>query len=130
MIDFATFEPPSSPNTYLVCDVEACAAASDRPSVEFDQSATTVAAAWLSMIAEQPRTVQTDQDEANLQYEFVQRSALFRFPDIITVRFVPLDEATSKVIVFSQSKYGHSDMGVNKKRVDSWLAETARKLNN
>ncbi|MEM1103755.1 MAG: DUF1499 domain-containing protein [Pseudomonadota bacterium] len=129
MIDFATVELPSSPNAYLVCTAEYCQAAeAQTASPVIPAPAASVRDAWMAVVAEAPRTKQEAADEAALQYEFVQRSALFRFPDRITVRFIPLSETTSTVLVFSRSKFGYSDMGVNKKRVDSWLAQTVAKV--
>ena len=129
MIDFAAIELPTSPNTYLVCFEEACpTAAAHRPSPIFEAPAPQVKDAWFTVMDAQKRLRLTDEDPAALQYEFVQRSAIFRFPDTITVKFVPLDDAQSTVLVYSRSKYGHSDLGVNKKRVDAWLAAVEAEL--
>ena len=45
-----------------------------------------------------------------------------RYPDSITVRFLPLEEGRSTLAIYSRSHYGRSDFGVNKERVDGWLA--------
>ncbi|MCB1632914.1 MAG: DUF1499 domain-containing protein [Pseudomonadales bacterium] len=36
---------------------------------------------------------------------------------------MPLGEARSTLIIYSRSVYGYSDLGVNKARVNRWLAE-------
>ena len=59
------------------------------------------------------------EDAAALQYDYVQRSALWRFPDLVTVRFIAVSPETSTVAVFSRAIYG--DLGVNRKRVTAWL---------
>ena len=121
-IDFATLKKTPKPNQYLVCPPNFCAEKPDRESPEFEFGAATLSARWQAMAARQPRTSQTASDPASRQIEYVQRSWLFRFPDTVTVQFVPLGAGRSTLAVYSRSHYGHSDMGVNAKRVETWLA--------
>lgn len=74
----------------------------------------------------QPRTVLRARSPDGLAMQFVQRSALFRFPDIVDVRAIPLDAARSTLAILSRSVYGHLDFGVNRKRVEAWLARLPR----
>ncbi len=53
---------------------------------------------------------------------YVQRSRLFGFPDYITVRIFDLADGTSGIAVWSRSRYGYSDLGVNRERVEKLLA--------
>lgn len=53
---------------------------------------------------------------------YVQRSAVLGFPDYVSVKAVAV-EGGSALIIWSRSRYGYSDMGVNKKRIDDWLAQ-------
>ncbi len=55
------------------------------------------------------------------QLEFEQRSFLFRFPDLVSVRFLPLGESQSTLVIYSRSLLGYSDLGVNRSRVRNWL---------
>ena len=52
---------------------------------------------------------------------WVQRSASIGFPDYISVRAQAV-EGGSRVSVYSRSRFGHSDFGVNEARVARWLA--------
>ncbi|MBU6372828.1 MAG: DUF1499 domain-containing protein [Alphaproteobacteria bacterium] len=123
MIDFATLERPPSPNTYLVAPPGLCRAAEpELAAPKFPQAAPVVRDAFFRMAAKQPRVTYGAKDDTGLQYELVQRSALFRFPDTITVRFIPLAEGGSTLAIYSRSQVGYSDMGVNRKRVQAWLA--------
>lgn len=56
---------------------------------------------------------------------FVQRSRLMAFPDYISVKAVKAPGG-SQLYVYSRSRYGFSDMGVNKARVLDWLAKLRR----
>jgi uncharacterized protein (DUF1499 family) len=53
---------------------------------------------------------------------YVQRSRFLRFPDYVTVRTVDLGDGTSGIAVWSRSRYGYSDLGVNRRRVEKLLA--------
>ena len=56
------------------------------------------------------------------------RSALFNFPDLITVQVRAETPGSSDLILWSRSVYGESDLGVNKKRVQAWLDALQSKL--
>lgn len=130
MTNFETLKRPSKPNNFLVCDTGHCQqAAADMPPPVFDYPPEIVQTAWDRVIARQPRTqLSARQPEIN-QYEYVQRSALMKFPDTITVRFLSEQGgASTKILIWSRSKIGYSDWGVNKKRVTGWLAELADEL--
>jgi uncharacterized protein (DUF1499 family) len=45
-----------------------------------------------------------------------------RFPDYITLRTVDLGDGVSGIAVWSRSRYGYSDLGVNRERVEKLLA--------
>lgn len=55
---------------------------------------------------------------------YVQRSAIFGWPDYVSVRAVEA-EGGAALAVWSRSRYGYSDMGVNRARVERWLAATS-----
>ena len=59
--------------------------------------------------------------EDGRQIDYVQRSARFRFPDIITVRFISASPSQSTLAIYSRSIYGGRDFGVNRERINAWL---------
>lgn len=63
----------------------------------------------------------TASDELKDQYVFVQRTLLFRFPDVVNVQFISLGRDQSTLAVHSGSVYGVSDLGKNMERVKDWL---------
>jgi uncharacterized protein (DUF1499 family) len=73
------------------------------------------------VISGQARVVTVMVDEDAKRSAYIQHSAVFRFPDIITVEFVPLDANRSSIAIFSHSRYGEHDFGKNRKRVERWL---------
>jgi len=60
-----------------------------------------------------------------LRFDLVQRSALFRFPDTVSIEVIPLGDSRSTLAIYSRSTYGYSDLGVNRKRIERWLARLA-----
>ena len=51
---------------------------------------------------------------------YVQRSMVFGFPDYITVRAVKTDVGAA-LVIWSRSRFGVSDLGANRERIDTWL---------
>jgi len=51
---------------------------------------------------------------------YVQRSLIWGFPDYISVRALPVGDG-STLAVWSRLRFGRSDMGVNRTRVEEWL---------
>ncbi len=71
-------------------------------------------------LADQPRTELAAEVQDPRQVIYVQRSAVFRFPDTIWIQPVGTTEGSS-VIIYSRSNYGYGDFGVNRERVALWL---------
>ena len=121
-VDFSTLVLANSPNQYLVCPPDYCPRAEvHREAPVFSMSAKALKKKWMDLMDHQPRMTVGRADDRQMQYDFIQRTALFRFPDTITVRFIPLEDDLSTVAIYSRSKYGYSDWGVNEKRIDRWL---------
>lgn len=132
-IDFATLAPPARPNWFLLCGPEQCPAAprdSEQVAAEptFAVSADVLEAAVRSVFAGQPRTRLHAAYDDLRQYDFVQTSALFGFPDTLTVRIVERGEDRAGLIIYSRAHYGYSDLGVNRRRVQDWVAAVQRTL--
>lgn len=123
MIDFAALERPASPNTYLVCDADLTSAKPDRDAPHFALAPEGLRDIFLKIIVEEPRVTRAAADEASLHYAFVQRTALLRFADDVDVKFALAEESGSRVCVYSRSRIGWSDLGTNRKRVETWLSK-------
>lgn len=119
-VDFATLKLSGKPNQYLVCPPDFCAAEAHGASPLFDLSVEDLQSRWRAVIAAQPRLVTLSND--GRQIDYVQRTAMVRYPDVITVRFIALTAVQSTLAIYSRSIYGSSDFGVNRARIESWLA--------
>ncbi|HNB28017.1 MAG TPA: DUF1499 domain-containing protein [Alphaproteobacteria bacterium] len=126
IIDFATLQRADTPNQYLACPNDLCRAYIDDLPPVYAASVAEVRSAWEAMLQAEPRVVELRRDPQGTQIDYVQRSRLLRFPDLITIRFIPLDDKRTTLAIYSRSIYGEGDMGVNKARIRGWVA----KLNN
>lgn len=109
--DPTTATPPDSPNSYLVAGHDAVALPL-APQAAFDR---------IHAIAmDEPRVALLTRDAANGLATYVQRSALFGFPDYISIKFEPKGDG-SQLSIYSRSRFGYSDLGANKARVERWL---------
>jgi hypothetical protein len=69
----------------------------------------------------QPRTRVVAGDVDGLMITYVQRSRFIGFPDYLTVKAVAT-EGGAGLIIYSRARYGRSDFGVNRARVEAWMA--------
>ena len=53
---------------------------------------------------------------------YVYRSRLIGFPDALSLTLDPTDEGGTRVQIFSRSRFGYGDLGVNAARVADWVA--------
>jgi uncharacterized protein (DUF1499 family) len=127
LMDVGQIVRPASPNTALA----APAGFSPTPDIvtpAYKISADRLFGVVQSVAAEQPRTFQAAIYPDQHQAHYVARSAVFNFPDLIMVQVRAETKDSSDVIVYSRSVYGESDLGVNRKRVQAWLAAIDTKL--
>lgn len=125
-VDFAGLERKASPNQYLVApDGLTPRAQPDAASPVFPVPPDRLRDAFLAVVAEASRTTLLDRSADGLHLTLVQRSALLRFPDYIDVSIQPAPGGTSDgstIALYSRSRFGYSDLGVNRKRVEDWMA--------
>ncbi|BAN03997.1 DUF1499 domain-containing protein [Ilumatobacter coccineus] len=118
--DPLTAAKPSTPNSYRVAPLSAPAGA-DVEAPVFSVPVGDLAAAFDAVALGDGRVEVLAGSAADGHVTYVQRSALFAFPDYVSVRFLDAEHGGSTLAVFSRSRFGQSDLGVNKKRVLRWL---------
>ena len=127
-VDFTRLEPGASPNWYLVCPPDYCSAVPDAFSPVFGMPPGLLRQEWEVMLSTRPRVELLAESADGMQFDYVQRTARFRFPDIVTVRFLPIPPGQSTLAIYSRSIYGRSDLGANRARVDAWLSALRQQL--
>ena len=109
------------PNDYLVAE------GGDRAPPRFSARPAAVASAFDAVAMAEPGVTRLAGDPAEAHVSYVQRSRIVGFPDIVSARAVA-DGDGARLLVWSRSRYGHSDMGVNRARVEAWLARVGDRL--
>ena len=114
-VDPATAPRPDRPNAYLMRDGDG-----DTPALILPTSPAEVAIALDQLLATAPRVTRLAGSAADGHVTYVQRSRIMGFPDAISIRLSPEGDGT-RVEVFSRSRFGYSDAGVNAARVTRWI---------
>lgn len=132
MTDFSSLKNRGFPgmiaNEYIVAPKGFSSARVNEIASEYSISADQLSQAVEKVINRQPRITFIAEDFPTKRKEYVQRSLIFRFPDVITFQFIPLEKDKSTLAVHSYSIYGSSDLGVNGNRVRSWLSELEKDI--
>lgn len=123
--NLASLRLTGRPNDFLMAPAGVTPLATPHaPSPIIAATPTLVAARLMEGPAQEPRTHLDHGDTAAHSYHFVQRSAVFRFADDIYVWLREAETGTCPVI-YSRARVGHSDLGVNRRRVMRWLRALA-----
>lgn len=120
-VNFPELKLGDRPNQYLVCPENFCASPPHRVSPVFDIPLVDLAVRLQGLTVKEPGLSMLGSDAATGQTDFLQRTPLLRFPDLITVRLIALDSGRSTLALYSRSIYGHSDLGANQARIDHWI---------
>ncbi|WP_424967603.1 DUF1499 domain-containing protein [Dinoroseobacter sp. S375] len=88
----------------------------------FDETPEALLARVDAVALETPRTrrIAGSVDAGRITY--MTRSLIFGFPDFTTVTAIP-SGAGAELVAYGRLRFGSSDMGVNKERLEGWLAQ-------
>jgi len=126
MLNFETFERSRRPNNYLMAPEGLCQNAEpDKTSPTYPTSPERLLAAYRRVFETLPRFEATELSDDGRALEAVQRSRLFKFPDLISLRVFEAGEGLATPAIYSHARYGRSDFGVNRARVISWIGGVA-----
>ncbi len=121
-VDPVTAPTPPTPNSFRVLAPGATPGPEEMSSPLFPVPPAQLMQAFDRMALAQPRTERlagTADGQGFVTY--VQRTPLVGYPDYVSVRAVPVGEGQSALVILSRSRFGKSDLGVNKARVAQWL---------
>jgi hypothetical protein len=121
IIDFSARKSADLKNVYAACPPRFCTPPGNAESPVFDIGWERLLDFWRELLAAQRNIELVAEDRGRRRLTYIQRTPVLRFPDIITVEFVPLDDGRSSLAIDSRSRYGTGDFGVNRRRVTAWL---------
>jgi len=119
-LDPAAVDRTGRPNDFLSAPMGFTRADPDRGTRVFPMPPAELLNRFADVARSAPRVEQLPASPGSEILTFIQRSAIVGFPDYISVKAVPVGDG-SALIVYSRSRYGHGDFGVNRARVEAWL---------
>ena len=119
-LDFARLELPRSPNACLAAP-PGFAAAAQLETPLYPVPPERLFEVLQALAQSYPRTWLLRAWPDRAQAQWVERSAWLGFPDLINAAAVAR-EGGSGLVIYSRSLVGWSDLGVNRKRVEAWIA--------
>lgn len=120
-IGITELRSPLPKNSFLACPPGYCSAGEAIASPVFDVPWERLYDYWTEVISGEKRVASVVADTNTRRLFYIQHSPTFRFPDVITVEFVALGPDRSSIAIYSRSRYGESDFGKNRKRVEKWV---------
>jgi uncharacterized protein (DUF1499 family) len=122
-VDPLTAPGTGSPNSWRVLPAGAQGRRADAAAPRFQLPPEALAEAVDTYALSRPRTVRIAGGPDRMWMTYVQRSRWMRFPDYISVRVMPAGAGGSTLAIYSRARFGRSDLGVNRARVEKWLAD-------
>jgi len=122
-VDFENLTRRDAPNDALACHPDICGAT----PVDFETPIYPIAGSRLRQIVRevaltQPRTQLVYASRWGEEDRYVVRSRLMRYPDTVVARIYGAGPGRSMLGLYSRSQIGYSDMGMNRARIERWLA--------
>ena len=126
MLPLRTLTRPKSPNHYLIAPAGFGSAPADEEAPEFPLSGRRLFEIVRRVARRQRRTAVLEEAAEQMAIEARQRTPFLRFKDDVTIEVVPLGANRSTLALYSRSRVGYADFGVNRRRARAWLKEIAR----
>ena len=120
-VDFATLQRRKTPNDALVCPRDVCSHA--QPDAEppvYALPAFQLRNLVSQVALSEPNT--TLLDAGPEQDRYLVRTRLMRYPDTVVVQVIEQGGNRSTLALYSRSQIGSSDFGVNRRRIERWVA--------
>jgi uncharacterized protein (DUF1499 family) len=123
-VDWTMLTRHPTPNDALICP------AADCPNAKPDEESKVYAMTPAELLARLKTIALAESDTVELSCEphcdrtarFVQYTRLMRYPDTIDCEVLPAGAGRSTLAIYSRSLVGRKDFGVNRARIQRWLA--------
>ncbi len=122
-LDPLTAESELTPNHFRLAPKAMTELEVDREAPVLKGNIQEIAQAFDTFVLSQKDTIRLAGSVDQLWLTYVQRTPRLKIPDYISVKFIPLElPGKATVAIFSRSRYGNGDMGVNESRVTAWVS--------
>lgn len=118
-----TLQRTGKPNDALLGPAEALSVRADAQTPVFDVPPTELFETLLARIDAAQSIRWVERDPTGLYARGITRSPLMKFPDTSHIWALPSgdDQTKSSLVLYAAAQLGHSDLGKNRQRLDSWL---------
>ncbi|KAL9652847.1 hypothetical protein ABK040_010879 [Willaertia magna] len=128
-IDFSNIEIPKTPNWYLIypnidtndkfkCTIPITIFSPIFYNLNLKDLKNIL---FLEILPKEENIELIERNENLEKYTFLQKLKFQEFPDYITIQLLNINFIHSTIAIYSRSKYGYSDWGSNKERVNDWI---------
>ena len=114
-VDPRAVSKPSTPNHWLIRPV-----GGDARPPNYRLDAPTLAKVVDEVVSAQPRTRLVAGSVASGHMTYLTRTPIMGYPDYVSFR-VYATEMGASLAVFSRSRFGRSDLGANRARIEAWM---------
>lgn len=128
IIQIATIKKTTKPNQYLVCPNDFCGETSDRVSPVFDVSVDRLKAIMADIERNDDNFSKVNSGDGDRRQKYIMRSPFWRFPNLISIEYIPLENNQSTIAIYAQAQLGQSDLGANKAFIDQLLSEISSQI--
>lgn len=125
--DLARIERTQNPHDALICSQGLCDAVTvDKTLAVYDASPAELIAALDAAGARVIEHLQRVDDRTDAtRARYVARSNWMRFPDTVWLQAVTMEDGRTGLIAYARAQLGYSDLGANKARLESWIAQAS-----
>lgn len=120
-VDPVTETRCQSPNCFLVLPEDNSDQKVDGYAPVYGERAFDMATAFHEFAMSQRGVERVGGRPEELHMTYVQRTPRLGFPDYFSIRFIDLPKGYSTVAIYSRSRFGYGDLGVNAARVKAWM---------
>jgi len=121
-VDPLTVEQSVKPNSFRMAPPLLTEEEVDAESPVYTVNPTLMAKAFDDYVVNQPKTGRIAGSPEEGWMTYVQLSPSLNLPDYVSVKFIDLNGGNSTIAVYSRSRFGYDDRGVNEKRVLNWVS--------
>ena len=126
-VEWATLTRSSTPNDALICPAGHCPHARvDREPPTYAIEPSALLARLREIVRAEAHTVELPNSAGDRTARFIQYTPLMRYPDTIDLAVLPVANGSAAggttLALYSRSLIGRSDFGVNRARLERWLA--------
>ncbi|ADM10127.1 hypothetical protein PB2503_10379 [Parvularcula bermudensis HTCC2503] len=124
-VDFATLDRSKKRgNSYLIAPEDMpLGATKDAVAPKFRGTAEALFHNLVALLNSDDQFVEVKEDPVHSRVYAVAQTKLLKFKDDIDIQIIPTEAGGSTLAIYSRSRLGKSDFGVNKKRIEALLSK-------